>query len=85
MRKLAVACGAFSVGVFLAQYLLPSSWLLPLALAFVLPGIGLILLQRKWLLPVVISLCCLAAGLYAFGLHGMLTLDRAHALDGQEI
>ena len=85
MRKLAVACGAFSVGVFLGQYLLPSRWLLPLALALVLPGIGLILLKRIWLLPVVISLCCLAAGLYAFGLHSMLTMDRAHALDGQEV
>ena len=85
MRKLALACGAFSVGVFLGQYLLPSNWLLPLALALVLPGIGLILLQRRWLLPVIISLCCLAAGLYAFGLHSMLTLDRAHALDGEEI
>ena len=85
MRKLAIACGAFSAAIFLAQYVLPSRWLFPLALSLVLPGIGLILLRRRWLLPVIISLCALSAGLYVFGMHQMLTLDRAHDLDGQEI
>ena len=37
MRILAIFCGAFSFGVFLAQYLLPPDWLLPCgAAAFVL-------------------------------------------------
>ena len=37
MRKLAVLAGSFSAGIFLAQYLLPINWLLPLgAAAFVL-------------------------------------------------
>lgn len=85
MRKLATGCGAFAVGVFLAQYLLPAGWLFPLALALALPGIGLLLFRRRWLLPVVISLCALAAGLYLFGMHRMLTLDIAHELDGQEL
>ena len=31
MRRLAVFAGSFSFGVFLAQYLLPHTWLLPLA------------------------------------------------------
>lgn len=29
MRKLAIFAGAFSAGIFLAQYLLPIHWLLP--------------------------------------------------------
>ena len=37
MRKLALFTGAFSLGIFLAQYLLPVDWLLPMgAAAFVL-------------------------------------------------
>ena len=85
MRKLAIACGAFSAAVFLAQFVLPASWLFPLALALVLPGIALVLLKRRWLLPVIISLCALAAGFYAYGMHNMLTIERAHELDGQEL
>ncbi|MBQ9346206.1 MAG: ComEC/Rec2 family competence protein [Oscillibacter sp.] len=46
MRVLAVFCGAFSAGIFLAQYLLPVNWLLPGAwsafaaacLGFLIPG-----------------------------------------------
>lgn len=85
MRKLAISCGAFSLGVFLAQYLLPASWLFPLALALALPGIALVLLRRRWLLPVILSLCALAAGFYLYGMHRMLTLERAHELDGLEL
>ncbi len=85
MRKLAVVCGAFAAAVFLAQYLIPAGWLFPLALTLALPGIGLILLRRRWLLPVILSLCALSAGFYLFGMFRMLTLDRAHELDGEEI
>lgn len=85
MRKLAIACGAFSAAVFLAQYVLPASWIFPLALILVLPGILLILFKRRWLLPVIIGLCALSAGFYAFGMCRMLTTQRAHALEGQEI
>lgn len=85
MRKLAIACGAFSAAIFLAQYVLPASWQFPLAIVFVIPGIVLILFQRRWLLPVIISLCALSAGLYVYAMHQMLTLDRAHDLNGQEL
>ena len=85
MRKLAIACGAFSAAIFLAQYVLPANWLFPLAIVFALPGIGLILFRRRWLLPVIISFCALSAGLYVYGMHQMLTLDRAHGLNGQEL
>ncbi len=85
IRRLAVVCGAFAAGVFLAQYLLPESWLFPLALTLALPGIALILLRRRWLLPLILSLCSLAAGFYFYGMFHMLTLERAHALDGAEL
>ncbi len=85
MRKLAIVCGAFAAAVFLAHYGLPSSWLFPLALALSLPGIALILLRRRWLLPVILVLCSLAAGFYAYGMHRMLTLDRAHEWDGAKL
>lgn len=38
MRKLAVFAGAFSLGIFLAQYLLRPDWLLPAALIFLALG-----------------------------------------------
>lgn len=85
MRKLAIACGCFSAAVFLAQFILPISWLFPLALGLALSGIALVLLKRRWLLALIISLCAMAAGFYAFGMHSMLTIERAHELEGQEI
>ena len=42
MRKLEIFAGAFSAGIFLAQYLLPIHWLLPgawIALAAALSGL----------------------------------------------
>lgn len=38
MRKLAIFSGAFSGGIFLAQYLLPEGWLLPGVLVFLVLG-----------------------------------------------
>jgi len=44
MRKLALFTGAFSAGIFLAQYLLPNGWLLPCAgVAFALACLRLLL------------------------------------------
>lgn len=85
MRKLAICCGAFSLGVFLAHDLIPAGWLFPLALGLALPGIALLLLRRRWLLPVILSLCALAASFYVYGMHRMLYVDRARELDGAEI
>lgn len=85
MRKLAIVCGAFSLAILAAHYLFPASWLLPLALCLVLPGIGLILFRRRWLLPLILTLCGLAAGFYDYSFHQMRTLDLAHSLDGQTV
>ena len=81
MRTLATVCAAFSVGVFLSHYLLPSAWLFPAALILALCGIALILLRRRWLLPVVLSFCAFAAGLYCYGMHDMLIGETARLLD----
>lgn len=48
MRKLAVFAGSFSLGVFLAQYLLPYTWLLPLAGLCLLLGCGALVLPGLW-------------------------------------
>ena len=85
MRKLAIVCGGFSLAILAAHYLLPASWLLPLSLCLVLPGIGLILFRRRWLLPLILTLCGLAAGFYAYAFHQSRTLDLAHSLDGQTV
>ena len=85
MRKLAIVCGAFSLAVLASHYLLPGSWLLPLSLSLILPGIGLILLRRRWLLPVILALCALSAGFYGYAFHQMRTMDLAHRLDGETV
>lgn len=46
MRKLATFAGAFSIGIFLAQYLLPTDWLLPLGVAAFVLALGRLFLPR---------------------------------------
>ena len=48
MRRLAIFTGAFSLGIFLAQYLLPAPWLLPCAGASFLLAWGRLLLPPVW-------------------------------------
>ena len=48
MRKLAIFTGAFSLGIFLAQYLLPGPWLLPCAGAAFLLAWGRLFLPPVW-------------------------------------
>ena len=48
MRKLAIFTGAFSLGIFLAQYLLPFAWLLPGAGAAFLLAWGRLFLPERW-------------------------------------
>lgn len=49
MRKLAVLTASFAVGIFLAQYLLPSDWMLPVAVGcFTAGGMGLVLRGRGY-------------------------------------
>jgi len=48
MRKLAVFTGAFSCGIFLAQYLLPDTWLLPGAVMCLLTACLALFLPGSW-------------------------------------
>ena len=48
MRKLACFAGSFSLGIFLAQYLLPASWLLPGAAVCFAIACGALLLPERW-------------------------------------
>ena len=83
MRRLATAALAFSAALFLANYILPASWLLPLAAASALPGFGLLLPRRRWLRPLVIALVFFALGLAEFSVYSRLTAERAEAYVGQ--
>lgn len=48
MRKLAIFAGAFSAGIFLAQYLLPLHWLLPGAWIALAAALAALLLPGIW-------------------------------------
>ena len=84
MRKLAVFAGSFSLGIFLAQYLLPYNWLLPAAFACLGVGVGALLLpweqQRRW---VVIG-AALALGLGYNWLYARQVRQPMEALAGTE-
>ncbi len=83
MRKLATASLAFSAAIFLAYYVLPRAWLIPLCALALLAAIGIALLRRRWLRPVVLALVFLATGLLEYQIYCRLTVDRAAALAGQ--
>ena len=48
MRRLALFCGGFAAGIFLAQYLLPGGWLLSGGLVCLALGFGALLLPECW-------------------------------------
>ena len=48
MRRLALFCGGFAAGIFLAQYLLPGGWLLSGGLGCLALGFGALLLPECW-------------------------------------
>ena len=48
MRRLALFCGGFAAGIFLAQYLLPDGWLLPVGLVCLGAGILALFLPEQW-------------------------------------
>ena len=48
MRRLATYAGAFALGTYLAQYLLPQGWLLPAAGGCLVLACLALLLPEKW-------------------------------------
>lgn len=83
MRKLATAALAFSAAVFLANFILPVSWLAAAATVCALLSAVLALTRRKWLRPAVIVLLFFALGLLEYSVYTRLTLDRAREYSGQ--
>ena len=83
MRVLAIAALSFSAAVFLAQYLLPFSWLPAAALLLAAAGALLFSRRRLWLRGFALMLCGAALGLGCFWLHGLRTTVPAALLDGQ--
>ena len=83
MRKLATAALAFSAAVFLANFIMPASWLAVGATICALMSASLALSRRKWLRPAVIVLLFFAIGLLEYHLYTRLTLDRAKDYSGQ--
>jgi len=63
MRKLAAFTGGFSLGIFLAQYLLPDIWMLPAAGVFLLLACGTLLLPFEWRRRGVVIFCATAIAL----------------------
>ena len=83
MRKLATAALAFSAAVFLANYILPSGWLIVSALVSAILGAALLPLHRKWLRPTVIALLFFSVGLLEYAAYHRLTVERAEQFAGQ--
>ena len=64
MRKLALICGGFAAGIFLAQYALPDGWLLPGGLVCLGAGVWALLLPPDWRRRMVL---CLVGAALALG------------------
>ena len=65
MRKLALFCGGFAAGIFLAQYALPDDWLLSGGMVCLGAGVLALLLPPDWRRRAVL---CLVGAALALGL-----------------
>ena len=83
MRKLATAALAFSAAIFLANFILPVSWLTTATAICALLSAALALTRRRWLRPVVIVLLFFSFGLLEYSVYSSLTIDRARKYSGQ--
>ena len=84
MRKLAWFAGAFSLGIFLAQYLLPGGWLLPGALVCLLLGCLSVLLPDSWRKRGILAAAALALALGYNWLYVRQVQQPMEALAGTE-
>ena len=66
MRRLALFCGGFAAGIFLAQYLLPGGWLLSGGLVCLALGFGALLLPECWRKRAIL---CLVGAALALGVR----------------
>ena len=84
MRRLAVFGGGFSLGVFLAQYLLPGGWALAGAWAGLGGALLCLTLPRVWRRRGVVLLAALALGLGYSWLYARQVQAPCQALAGSE-
>jgi len=75
MRRLALFCGGFAAGIFLAQYLLPGGWLLSGGLVCLALGFGALLLPECWRKRAI--LCLVGAALALAASNGLAFLYRS--------
>lgn len=83
MRKLFLVTTAFAVSVFFAQYLLPRTCLLPLALVFAILFTAVCFLKGERRLPLLLLLAGLCSGLLWCRGYAALFFAPAEALDGK--
>ncbi len=83
MRRLATAALAFSAAVFLANYILPTGWLIVPAVLAAALGAALSLFRRRWLRPLVIALLFFSLGLTEYAVYDRLTVRRAAEYAGE--
>jgi len=84
MRILAIFSLSLSAAVFAANYVLPISSLLPLALAFLVLGALLLIFRRKWLRGIELTLFGLAVGLGVFLIKYSTVTVPCRAIDGEK-
>jgi len=84
VRKLAWFAGSFSLGIFLAQYLLPNHWLLSGACLFLLLGCGALLLPGLWRRRLLLVGTALALALGYYWLYCRQVERPMEALAGSE-
>lgn len=83
MRILAIATGAFSAAVFAANYILPDSLPVPLALVCILVGSILFCVETRPIRAARIALLSMSVGLLCFHVHEQRTLVPAAELSGE--
>lgn len=85
MRKLAWFAGSFSLGIFLAQYLLPEKWLLSGAFMCLLLGCGALFMRGFWRRRVLLTGTALALALGYNWLYCRQVEQPMEALAGSEL
>ena len=84
MRRLALFCGGFAAGIFLAQYLLPGGWLLSGGLVCLALGFGALLLPECWRKRAILCLVGAALALGWNWLYVRQVQQPMEVLDGTE-
>lgn len=83
MRKLATAALSYSAAVFLAHYLLPRGWLLPLAAGLFIVGLLALAFKTNSRLRIMLIALPICAGFLWYGAYSTLFVEPAEELAGE--